>query len=201
MSRMLEKLIKEFSRMPGIGEKTAGRLAYYLLKSPDEQVFQLAEAIREVKEKVRFCSICRNITELETCEICSDPMRDHRAICIVEEPSDIRAIEASGAFKGLYHVLGGKLSPLDGVGPEQLSFELLLSRLENSESPVSEVIVATNPSVEGDATALYIQRLLTEKGIRVTRIACGLPAGGHLEYADSFTISQALQGRQQLDKR
>ena len=201
MSRMLEKLIKEFSRMPGIGEKTAGRLAYYLLNSPDEQVFQLAEAIREVKEKVRFCSICRNITELETCEICSDPMRDHRAICIVEEPSDIRAIEASGAFKGLYHVLGGKLSPLDGVGPEQLSFELLLSRLENSESPVSEVIVATNPSVEGDATALYIQRLLAEKGIRVTRIACGLPAGGHLEYADSFTISQALQGRQQLDKR
>ena len=199
MSRMLEKLIKEFSRMPGIGEKTAGRLTYYLLNSTDEQVFQLAEAIREVKEKVHFCSICRNITELETCEICSDPMRDHRAICIVEEPSDIRAIEASGAFKGLYHVLGGKLSPLDGVGPEQLSFELLLSRLENSESPVSEVIVATNPSVEGDATALYIQRLLAEKGIRVTRIACGLPAGGHLEYADSFTISQALQGRQQLD--
>ena len=199
MSRMLEKLIKEFSRMPGIGEKTAGRLTYYLLNSTDEQVFQLAEAIREVKEKVHFCSICRNITELETCEICSDPMRDHRAICIVEEPSDIRAIEASGAFKGLYHVLGGKLSPLDGVGPEQLSFELLLIRLENSESPVSEVIVATNPSVEGDATALYIQRLLAEKGIRVTRIACGLPAGGHLEYADSFTISQALQGRQQLD--
>lgn len=201
MSRMLEKLIKEFSRMPGIGEKTAGRLTYYLLNSTDEQVFQLAEAIREVKEKVHFCSICRNITELETCEICSDPMRDHRAICIVEEPSDIRAIEASGAFKGLYHVLGGKLSPLDGVGPEQLSFELLLSRLENSESPVSEVIVATNPSMEGDATALYIQRLLAEKSIRVTRIACGLPAGGHLEYADSFTISQALQGRQQLDKR
>lgn len=201
MSRMLEKLIKEFSRMPGIGEKTAGRLTYYLLNSTDEQVFQLAEAIREVKEKVHFCSICRNITELETCEICSDPMRDHRAICIVEEPSDIRAIEASGAFKGLYHVLGGKLSPLDGVGPEQLSFELLLIRLENSESPVSEVIVATNPSMEGDATALYIQRLLAEKSIRVTRIACGLPAGGHLEYADSFTISQALQGRQQLDKR
>jgi len=198
---MLEKLIKEFSRMPGIGEKTAGRLTYYLLNSTDEQVFQLAEAIREVKEKVHFCSICRNITELETCEICSDPMRDHRAICIVEEPSDIRAIEASGAFKGLYHVLGGKLSPLDGVGPEQLSFELLLIRLENSESPVSEVIVATNPSMEGDATALYIQRLLAEKSIRVTRIACGLPAGGHLEYADSFTISQALQGRQQLDKR
>lgn len=201
MSRMVEKLIKEFSRMPGIGEKTAGRLTYYLLNSPDEQVFQLAEAIREVKEKVRFCSICRNITELEICEICSDPMRDHRAICIVEEPSDIRAIEASGAYKGLYHVLGGKLSPLDGVGPEQLSFDLLLSRLENSESPVSEVIVATNPSVEGDATALYIQRLLGEKDIRVTRIACGLPVGGHLEYADSFTISQALQGRRHLDKQ
>lgn len=200
MSRMLEKLIKEFSRMPGIGEKTAGRLAYYLLKSPDEQVFQLAEAIRVVREKVRFCSICRNITEQEICEICSDPMRDHRVICIVEEPSDIRAIEASGAFRGLYHVLGGSLSPLDGVGPEQLSFDQLLSRLEGGESPVSEVIVATNPSVEGDATALYIQRLLGEKGIQVTRIACGLPAGGHLEYADSFTISQAMQGRRHLDK-
>ena len=201
MSRSVEKLIRELTLLPGIGEKTAGRLAYYLLKSPDEQVFQLAEAVRQLKEKVHFCSICRNITEQETCEICSDPMRDRGAICIVEEPSDIRAIESSGAYRGLYHVLGGRLSPLDGVGPEQLSFDLLLKRLENDEPPVREVIVATNPSVEGDATALYIQRLLAEKGIQVTRIACGLPAGGHLEYADSFTISQALQGRRHLEDR
>jgi len=201
MSLSVEKLIKELSRMPGIGEKTAGRLAYYLLNSPEEQVTRLAEAIRELKEKVRFCTVCRNITELEICEICSDPMRDRRSICIVEEPSDIRAIETSGAFRGLYHVLGGSLSPLDGIGPDQLSFDLLIRRLEDSESPVAEVIVATNPSVEGDATALYIQRLLAGKNIQVSRIACGLPAGGHLEYADSFTISQALQGRRHLDQR
>jgi recombination protein RecR len=200
MSLSLDKLIRELSRMPGIGEKTAARLTYYLLKSPDEQVFQLSEAIRQLKEKVRFCSVCRNITEQETCEICSDPMRDRGSICIIEEPSDIRAIEASGSYRGLYHVLGGSLSPLDGVGPEQLSFDLLLKRLENSEFPVREVIVATNPSVEGDATALYVQRLLDEKGIQVTRIACGLPAGGHLEYADSFTVSQAMQGRHHLDR-
>ena len=187
--------------MPGIGEKTAGRLAYYLLNSPEEQVIQLAEAIREVKEKVHFCTVCRNITELEICEICSDHMRDRGSICVVEEPSDIRAIEASGAFRGLYHVLGGSLSPLDGIGSDQLSFDLLIHRLEDSESAVAEVIVATNPSVEGDATALYIQRLLAAKDIRVSRIACGLPAGGHLEYADSFTISQALQGRRNLDQR
>ncbi len=198
MSRTLEKLIKSFSRLPGIGEKTAGRLAYHLLKVPEDQALSLAEAIRELKEKVIFCSVCRNITETDPCEFCTDPRRDRRSICVIEEPSDIRAIEHSSSFRGLYHVLGGRLSPLDGVGPDDLSFDQLLRRIDRAEVPVEEVIVATNPSVEGDATALYIQRLLGDRQVRVTRIACGLPAGGHLEYADSFTISQALHGRHRL---
>jgi len=198
MSPSVEKLIKAFSRLPGIGEKTAGRLTYYLLKTPAEQANQLADAIRELKEKVIFCSVCRNITEQDTCEICRNPRRDRSVICVVEEPSDIQAIEAAGSFRGLYHVLGGRLSPLDGVGPDDLSLELFLQRIEQSDPAISEVIVATNPSVEGDATALYIQRLLADKDVSVSRIACGLPAGGHLEYMDSFTISQALQGRHSL---
>ena len=198
MSPSVEKLIKAFSRLPGIGEKTAGRLTYFLLKIPAEQANQLADAIRELKEKVVFCSVCRNITEQDTCEICRNPRRDRSVICVVEEPSDIQAIETAGSFRGLYHVLGGRLSPLDGVGPDDLSLDLFLQRVEQSDPAISEVIVATNPSVEGDATALYIQRLLADKDVSVSRIACGLPAGGHLEYMDSFTISQALQGRHSL---
>ncbi|MEA1996175.1 MAG: recombination mediator RecR [Gemmatimonadota bacterium] len=199
MSGSVEKMIKALSRMPGIGEKTAGRLTYHLLKSPREQVLALAETIRQLKENVTFCRACHNITEEhELCEICRNPRREQGVICIVEEPSDIRAIESSGSYRGLYHVLGGRLSPLDGVGPDELSFDLLIRRIEESDPPVTEVIVATNPSVEGDATALYIQRLLEGKNVRISRIACGLPAGGHLEYADSFTISQALQGRHNI---
>jgi len=198
MSRSVEKLIKAFSRMPGIGEKTAGRLTYHLLKNPAEQAYQLAEAIRELRENVVFCAVCGNITEEKLCEICRDERRDRTSICVIEEPSDIRAIEVSGAFRGLYHVLGGRLSPLDGVGPDELSCDALLERIDNSSPAVAEVIVATNPSVEGDATALYIQNLLAGRGVKVSRIACGLPAGGHLEYMDSFTISQALQGRHNL---
>ena len=198
MSRSVEKLIKAFSRLPGIGDKTAGRLTYHLLKTPAEEANQLAEAILELKKNVTFCSICRNITEQDPCEICGDLRRDRSVICVVEEPSDIRAIEVSGSFRGLYHVLGGRLSPLDGVGPDDLSLDLLVQRIEKSDPGISEVIVATNPSVEGDATALYIQRLLADKNVSVSRIACGLPAGGHLEYMDSITISQALQGRHSL---
>lgn len=198
MSRSVEKLIKAFSRLPGIGEKTAGRLTYHLLKTPAEEATQLADAILELKKNVIYCSICHNITEQDPCLICRDPRRDRSVVCVVEEPSDIRAIEVSGSFRGLYHVLGGRLSPLDGVGPDDLSFDLLLGRIEKSDPEISEVIVATNPSVEGDATALYIQRLLADKNLSVSRIACGLPAGGHLEYMDSFTISQALQGRHSL---
>jgi recombination protein RecR len=198
MSESVEKLIKTFSRLPGIGEKTAGRLTYHLLKTPAEEANQLAEAILELKKNVIFCSICRNITEQDPCEICRDPRRDRSVVCVVEEPSDVRAIEVSGSFRGLYHVLGGRLSPLDGVSPDDLSLDLLVQRIEKPDPGISEVIVATNPSVEGDATALYIQRLLAEKNVSVSRIACGLPAGGHLEYMDSFTISQALQGRHSL---
>jgi len=198
MSESVEKLIKTFSRLPGIGEKTAGRLTYHLLKTPAEEANQLAEAILELKKNVIFCSICRNITEQDPCEICRDPRRDRSVVCVVEEPSDVRAIEVSGSFRGLYHVLGGRLSPLDGVSPDDLSLDLLVQRIEKPDPGISEVIVATNPSVEGDATALYIQRLLTEKNVSVSRIACGLPAGSHLEYMDSFTISQALQGRHSL---
>ncbi len=198
MSESVEKLIKTFSRLPGIGEKTAGRLTYHLLKTPAEEANQLAEAILELKKNVIFCSICRNITEQDPCEICGDLRRDRSVICVVEEPSDIRAIEVSGSFRGLYHVLGGRLSPLDGVSPDDLSLDLLVQRIEKSDPGISEVIVATNPSVEGDATALYIQRLLADKNVSVSRIACGLPAGGHLEYMDSITISQALQGRHSL---
>jgi recombination protein RecR len=199
MSRSVDKLIKAFSRLPGIGEKTAGRLTYFLLKAPEEHVYQLAEAIRELKEKVIFCSVCRNITEEDPCELCGNPERDGSVVCVVEEPSDIRAIEATHTYRGLYHVLGGHLSPLDGVGPEQLAFGLLLDRMERDTPRIKELIVATNPSVEGDATALYIQRMVAELGVKVSRIACGLPAGGHLEYADSFTISQALRGRRDIE--
>ena len=167
-------------------------------KIPAEEANQLAEAILELKQNVIFCSVCRNIAEQDPCEICRDQRREQSVICVVEEPSDIRAIELSGSFRGLYHVLGGRLSPLDGVGPDDLSFDLLLQRIEKSDPGIREVIVATNPSVEGDATALYIQQLLANKNVGVSRIACGLPAGGHLEYMDSFTISQALQGRHNL---
>ena len=198
MSRSVEKLIRAFSRLPGIGEKTAGRLTFHLLKQPAEQAYQLAEAIRQLRDNVKFCTNCGNITEEDPCAICTDQRRDARVVCVVEEPSDIRAIEASGSFRGLYLVLGGRLSPLDGIGPEQLAFDKLLRRIDNGNQPVEEVIVATNASVEGDATALYVQRLLAAKNVRVSRIACGLPAGGHLEYMDSFTISQALEGRHKL---
>jgi len=167
MSQSVEKLIKAFSRLPGIEEKTAGRLTYHLLKTPAEQANQLAEAILELKKNVISCSICCNITEQDPCEICRDPRRDRSMICAVEEPSDIRAIEVSGSFRGLYHVLGGRLSPLDGVGADDLSLDLLIQRIEKSDPGISEVIVATNPSVEGDATALYIQRLLAEKNVKV----------------------------------
>ena len=200
MSHAVEKLIKTFSRMPGIGEKTAGRLTYFLLKSQDDTAFQLADSIREVKEKVGFCKVCHNLTEDEVCDICQDPMRDRKSVCIVEEPSDIRAIEASGSYRGLYHVLGGSLSPLDGRGPDNLHFGSLIERVNQKENTIHEVIVATNPSVEGEATALYVKRMFADMGIEVTRIACGLPAGGHLEYADSFTISQAFQGRRLLER-
>ncbi len=192
----LSRLVGELSRFPGVGRKTAERLAFYILKDSRENVTRLAEALLDVKTKMRFCRICANITEGEECEICVNPHRNHRLICVVEEPKDIWAIEKSGSFSGIYHVLMGVLSPLDGIGPENLRIRELLSRVQ--ETQVDEIIIATDPNVEGDATAIYLSKLLKPLGVNVTRIASGLPAGGDLEYADSLTLSKALAGRRPL---
>lgn len=190
---VIDDLASEFSRLPGIGRKTAYRLTHHLLKLPPEEACRLARAIETMAERVRHCSICNNLSEFDPCEYCTNPSRDRTTICVVEEASDITAIDGSGGYRGLYHVLGGCLSPLDGIGPEELKVDSLLARLEAGE--VREVIVATNPSVEGEATATYLHGVLVPKGVRVTRLARGLPVGGDLEYADSVTIAQALAGR------
>lgn len=189
---VIDDLASEFSRLPGIGRKTAYRLTHYLLKVPPEEACRLARAIETMAERVRHCSICQNLSESDPCEYCTNSSRDRATICVVEEASDIRAIDSSGGYRGLYHVLGGCLSPLDGIGPEELNVDSLLNRL-NSE--VREVIVATNPSVEGEATATYLHEVLAPRGVKVTRLARGLPVGGDLEYADGVTIAQALAGR------
>jgi recombination protein RecR len=189
-------LINELSKLPGIGRRTAERLAYFLLKEDEGLSRSIAEAILEVKRKVRFCSLCGNLTEIDPCEICSDSRRNQALLCVVEEPKDIWAIERIGTYRGLYHVLMGAISPLDGIGPEKLRIRELLKRIEGSA--VEEVIVATDPNVEGDATALYISKLIKPIGISVTRIASGLPVGGDLEYADTVTLSKALAGRRPL---
>jgi recombination protein RecR len=197
---VIDQLTEEFARLPGIGRKTAARLTYHLLKAPPADSERLARAIRAVTERVRPCPECGNLSELAPCAICRSPRRDVALLCVVEEASDIGAIERTGEFRGLYHVLGGHLSPLDGVGPAELNIAALLLRLEaaTGESTVREVVLATNPSVEGEATALYLHRLISPLGIRVTRIARGLPVGGDLEYADGVTIAEALNGRREL---
>lgn len=192
----IEELAEEFARLPGIGRKTALRLTYHLLKRPPEEILRLARALEGVAERVKACSCCGNLTEADPCGYCSSPRRDRSVICVVEEASDIPAIERASEFRGLYHVLGGRLSPLEGIGPDELNIASLLARLEG-ETEVREVILATNPSVEGEATALYIQKLVPG-GIRVTRLARGLPVGGDLEYADGVTIAEALAGRREL---
>ncbi len=197
----LEKLIKEFSKLPGIGKKTAQRMAFYVLKSKKEVAEALAQALLEVKEKVHYCSVCFNITEEDPCSICKDQKRDRSVICVVEEANDVVALENTNQYKGLFHVLGGVLSPLDGIGPDDLKIKELLLRLKGSKDPASrekqvkEVILATNPNTEGEATAIYIARLIKPLGIKVTRIARGLPAGGDLEYADQVTLANAIEGR------
>jgi recombination protein RecR len=190
------RLVNEFSRLPGIGRKTAERLAYHLLKEDEGLARRLTRAILEVRERVRFCSTCGNMTEEDPCAICRNEARNHRLICAVEEPRDVWAIEKTGSFRGVYHVLMGSLSPLDGVGPDQLRVRELLDRIHKEGA--EEVIVATDPDVEGDATALYLSKLLKPLNVSVTRIASGLPSGGDLEYADSITLSRALTGRQPL---
>jgi recombination protein RecR len=204
---VIDELTVELARLPGIGRKTALRLTYHLLKRPPEEVRRLARALDGVVERVRACSRCGNLTEADPCELCTSPRRDVSSICVVEEASDIMAIERTGEYSGRYHVLGGRLSPLDGIGPEELNVASLLRRLQPVNGAVDEdggvdrvreVIVATNPSVEGEATALYLQRVIQPLGVRVTRLARGLPVGGDLEYADGVTIAQAFAGRREL---
>lgn len=189
----VEHLVEQFAQLPGIGRKTAHRLALYILKMEREEVVTLAKALVNAKDKVRYCSVCSNITENDPCMICSNSKRDRHMICVVEEPSDVLALEKTNEFKGLYHVLGGALSPLDGIGPEELRIQELLGRIPNAG--IEEVILALNPNVEGEATTLYLSRLLKPLGLKVTRIARGLPVGSDLEYADEATLSRALEGR------
>ncbi|HKG95672.1 MAG TPA: recombination mediator RecR [Gemmatimonadaceae bacterium] len=192
----IDDLATELAKLPGIGRKTALRLTYHLLKQAPEQSRRLADALTTLSERVRPCARCFNLTEEEVCSICRDPRRDPALLCAVEESSDIGAIERAGEFRGFYHVLGGRLSPLDGIHPEDLTITQLVERV--GAGPVSEVIVATNPSLEGEATALYIQRQLAALPVRVTRIARGLPVGGDLEYADGVTIAQAITARREM---
>jgi recombination protein RecR len=192
----IDELVGELGRLPGIGRKTAFRLAFHLLKAPEEDARRLSRAIQEVRARVRHCDECGNLTEQSPCEICRSARRDASTLCVVEEASDVMAIERSGEYRGLYHVLGGRLSPLDGVGPAELNVSPLLRRV--GAGVVREVVLATNPSVEGEATALYLNKLIAPLGVRVTRIARGLPVGGDLEYADGVTIAEALAGRREL---
>ncbi len=197
MSRLIEALVA----LPGIGPKTASRLAYYLLRAPEEVSLRLADALRDLKAHTRLCSVCFNITEADPCPICADPSRDPTLICVVEEPLDVAALERAKVYRGMYHVLHGVLSPINGVGPDDLKINELVARVQRAEAkgrPVREVILATNPTVEGEMTALFIQRKLAPFDVRITRLARGLPVGGDLEYADEVTLSRALEGRQQV---
>lgn len=191
-------LINEFAKLPGIGSKTAQRLAFYLINSPPETARKLAQVILDARDKIRFCTVCFNLTDTDFCSICRDQKRNQQIICVVQEPKDIVAIEKSQSFKGLYHSLNGALSPLDGVGPDDLTIQKLLKRLEGGQ--VKEIILATNSNVEGDATALYLAQLIKPLGVKVTRLAYGLPVGAHLEYTDAVTLAKALEGRQEVEE-
>jgi recombination protein RecR len=190
------RLIEAFAQLPGIGPKTASRLTFYLLRRPAEQAETLAEALHDLKQKIVFCSTCFNITEQSPCAICQDEGRDRSTICVVEEPLDVLAIDRTGEFRGLYHVLHGAISPVEGIGPDELRINELIARLR--AEPVQEVLLATNPNLEGEATAMYLARLIRPLGVRVTRLARGLPVGGDLEYADAVTLGRALEGRREM---
>ena len=192
----VSRLIEEFSRLPGIGPKTASRLTFFLLRAPAEQAVSLAETLRQLRERIIFCSTCFNITEESPCPICQDEGRDRSLICVVEEPLDVLAIERTREYRGLYHVLHGAISPMEGIGPEDLRIRELVNRLRGGS--VEEVILATNPSLEGEATAMYLHRQLVPLGVRVTHLARGLPVGGDLEYADQITLARALEGRREM---
>lgn len=192
----LAKLIEQFERLPGIGKKTAQRLAYFVLQLPDSEAKEFSDAILEAHEKIKYCKICKNLTDEDVCHVCSSNARDKSIICVVEDPRDVVALERTGDFSASYHVLHGAISPLNGVGPDQLYIKELLSRI--AAGPVQEVIMATNPTVEGEATAMYISKLLKPLGVKVTRLAYGIPVGGDLEYADEVTLSRALMGRSEI---
>ncbi len=190
------RLIEALQRLPGIGPKTAQRLTFFLLKRPASEIRELSDSLVAVKERIVYCQTCFNVTDEDPCRICADPARDSRLLCVVEEPNDLLAMERTGEYRGRYHVLLGALSPLDGIGPDDLKVKELLARLDGGGT--AEVILATNPNVEGEATALYLAKLLRALGLRVTRIARGLPVGGDLEYADQVTLSKALEGRREI---
>ncbi len=192
----VEKLIEQFERLPGIGYKTAQRLAFFVLDLPKDQAEEFAKAILDAKQTVHTCKVCQNLTDGEICSICSDPMRDKGLICVVTDPKDVVALERTREYKGLYHVLHGVISPLNGIGPDQLRIKELLQRVADED--IREVIMATNPDTEGEATAMYLSRLLKPFGVAVTRLAYGVPVGGHLEYADEVTLTLALEGRTQI---
>ena len=192
----LQELVEQLKQLPGVGAKSAQRLAFHILRTPREDADKLCEAIRIVKDRVTYCSICNNITDADPCPLCSDDGRDHRTICVVEEPQNVSVVDRSGGFRGVYHVLMGALSPLHGVGPDDLKIRGLLARV--GEGQADEVIIATNPTVEGEATALYLARLLKPLGIRVTRIAMGIPVGSDLEYADEMTMTRAMENRRDI---
>jgi len=192
----IQELIDELARLPGIGPKSAQRLAFYLIKIDKVEARNLAEAIVRVKERVTFCRECGNVAEGELCLVCRNPLRDKTVLCVVEEPKDAASVEKAGVIRGRYHILGGAISPLDGIGPEDLRVQELIDRVERDE--VTEVILATNPNLEGNATAMYVAALLKPVGVRVSRLASGLPVGGDLEYADEVTLTQALEGRREM---
>lgn len=196
LPRSVQRLIDEFARLPGVGPKSASRLTFFLLRKADNQALDLAAALQELKELTRLCSVCFNITEDDPCPLCSDESRDARLLCVVEEPLDVLAIERSQAYNGRYHVLHGAISPVEGIGPEDLRINELVARVDSGD--FNEIILATNPTLEGESTALYLQRRLVDRPVRLTRLARGLPVGGDLEYTDEITLGRALEGRQEL---
>ena len=193
----LERAINELSKLPGIGPKSAQRLAFYLLKKDAIDIDMLGDSIKKLKDGVTFCANCHNMSDNDPCDICQDPARDHQLLCVVEEPMDAQALDKSGTFKGVFHILGGVLNPMEGIGPEKLNISSLLSRIKDERLKISEVIIATNPSLEGETTAMHLAKTLKEFPVKVTRIARGLPMGGDLEYADEITLSRALEGRRE----
>ena len=193
----LQDLVEEFGKLPGIGPKSAQRLAFHILQTDEQDVSALAQALTDVKKRVRFCEICGNVSEEAECTVCQDPRRDRSMICVVEEPKDVVAIERTREYRGLYHVLGGAIDPMAGVGPDNLRIKELMTRLQNGE--VKETVIATDPNLEGEATATYLVRLLGSLGVTVTRLASGLPVGGDLEYADEVTLGRAFSGRREID--